>query len=195
MTVNIVVPVRALATGKSRLAEVLTPAERARLIERMLRHVLQCASEAAPGRCYLVSADPALLDLANALGVHAIREAEPGQNAALQQVCNELNVSMPVMALSADLPHLATGDLHGLIDELTRADVIAAPDKIGTGTNALLLARPGLIPFCFGKNSHSRHQQKAEQGNLRFLSYKSSGLAFDVDTPADILNISQEYIS
>ena len=69
---------------------------------------------------------------------------------------------------------------------LDRADVVAAPDRAGTGTNALLLARPGLIAYAFGEGSLAAHRAAAAASGLRFALCERAGLATDIDRPEDL---------
>jgi 2-phospho-L-lactate guanylyltransferase (CobY/MobA/RfbA family) len=63
-----------------------------------------------------------------------------------------------------------------------RAPLIAAPDGLGEGTNALLL-RDLSIPTQFGRaDSFRRHLGLLPQT----ASYYCEGLAFDIDDPGDL---------
>lgn len=177
---RIVVPMRPLAEAKSRLGAALAPSARAALAKGMFQHVLQVAQGLAP--TYVVSRDPALL----ALAAQPVRETGRGLNPALEQVAGQLDGAEPVLALSADLPLLAPQDLEAMAALLSQADVVAAPDRAGTGTNALLLARPGLIPYAFGKDSLAAHRAAAQARGLRFALCERAGLASDIDRPEDL---------
>ena len=54
------------------------------------------------------------------------------------------------------------------------------------GTNALLTTPPDAIPFLYGIDSSLAHQQAAEQRAISFQLLELPELALDVDTPADI---------
>ncbi|MBN8839629.1 MAG: 2-phospho-L-lactate guanylyltransferase, partial [Sphingomonadales bacterium] len=147
--------------GKSRLAPALAPAARAMLVERMFRHVLHVATQVT-AQCYVVSRSAFLRDLAVAAGAHAVAETGIGLNKALAEASALVDPDLPVLALSADLPLLTASDLAAL----GGADVIAATDRAGTGTNALLLRRPGLIDYAFGEGSLARHRANAVAAGL-----------------------------
>jgi 2-phospho-L-lactate guanylyltransferase len=63
---------------------------------------------------------------------------------------------------------------------------VLAPDRGGTGTNALLLAPPDCLPFAFGVGSRARHEELARAGGVMLATYAAPGTAFDVDRPADL---------
>lgn len=187
MSINIIIPIRSLEEGKSRLAGVLDAGGRAAIVERMFRKVLDAAlGLGEPARCHVVSGSPLLLELARQRGATAIREAGCGLNPALTEAASQMEPDLPVMALHADLPLLETSDLAAMADALSLAEVVAASDHAGLGTNALLLSRPGLIPYAFGIGSLARHQALAENAGLRFVRIDRPGLSTDIDEPADL---------
>ncbi len=61
-----------------------------------------------------------------------------------------------------------------------------APDRAGAGTNALALRPTSAIPFRFGPGSHEAHRRAAEAAGLEVVTVERPGLAFDLDTPADL---------
>lgn len=180
MSLQIVIPVRPLGEGKSRLAPVLARSARARLVERMYRHVLGLAEHC--GEVSVVSRDPRL----RAVSERPVEETGHDLNAALEQAAATLRGGSPVLVLSADLPLLTDGDLGAMTALLDRADIVAAPDRAGTGTNALLFARPGLMPYRFGPGSLAAHRTGAFAQGLRFETCARQGLATDIDQPADL---------
>ena len=71
----VLVPVKALAQGKSRLSVCLSPEARHSLSRAMLTDVVTSARSAtAVDRVVVVSSDPSLLQLARQLGVAAVNE-------------------------------------------------------------------------------------------------------------------------
>jgi len=180
---SIVIPVRPPGEGKSRLAPALDERARAALVERMFRHVLRVATQVVPPvQCHVVSRSPLLLDLAAAGGARAIRETGSGLNAALRQASALVDPALPLLALSADLPLLAPADL-------------AATDRAGIGTNALLLRRPGLIDYSFGADSLALHRARAMASGLRFTVMRREGLSADLDEPRDLALLARPSLS
>src|SRR3990167_8545769 len=80
----VLIPVKPLAQAKTRLAAVLSPAERETLVRHMLDDVL-AALAAAPGIAgiALVTADPAVARIGAERCLRALPESAPGLNAAL----------------------------------------------------------------------------------------------------------------
>ena len=82
----------------------------------------------------------------------------------------------------------------GLLDDILQNGVDRS-DRTGTGTNALLLARPGLIPYRFGEGSLAAHRAAAEANGLRFAICERAGLATDIDQPEDLAVFSQDLLA
>ena len=64
--------------------------------------------------------------------------------------------------------------------------VVLAPSRDGTGTNALLVRPPLALPYLFGPNSLHSYHQAAEQWQLSSTIVNSIGLALDIDTIDDL---------
>jgi 2-phospho-L-lactate guanylyltransferase len=205
------VPVKRLTLAKSRLAAHLARSQRETLVLDMLQHVVctLCESDCFE-QIYVVSADAQVLELAQHWGAEALRETRPGHNPALQaagQVIVEraawrhtvhtrqtLSGTCPLftpqdlglLTISADLPLLSQEDVHALLACGERSQVVLAAASDGTGTNALLLRPPLLLPYLFGPGSLPAYIQAARQRNISYLLLHRAGLALDIDTPADI---------
>ncbi|MBB4631945.1 2-phospho-L-lactate guanylyltransferase [Sphingosinicella soli] len=180
MTVSIVIPVRPFAEGKTRLSPAMSPEQRAQFGESMFRHVFACAQ--AVGDTYVVTRCPAIL----ALSARTIAETAYGLNPALEQAAAELDREKPILTISADLPLLAADDLRAMLALLDDVDVVAAPDRTHTGTNALLFRQPRLMPYVFGGASLEKHRSAALARGLHFTTCCREGLATDMDRPADL---------
>ena len=185
----IIIPVKPLVVGKSRLAGVLRTHQRRILNERLLRHVLGVAVEAVgAGRVVVVSADPAVHQLARRFRARPCREQGPRElNAALAQGAElaRRQGAGAVLSIASDLPRVTAAELRMLIAAARPNSVIAASDRAGQGTNALLVCPPGQIRYAYGRDSLRRHQAQARQAGCRWSVVEAPGLAFDIDQPDD----------
>lgn len=187
MTDWAVIPVKAAAEGKSRLSPVLSSAQRTRINRNLLRHTMGIACAVfAPERVIVVSHDPTLLGIAAAAGVQALTERGTDLNAALQQAADFIPRGDSLLAISVDLLHLTPDDLRAMLVE--SGGVAIAPDRAGLGTNALLTSPAGCIPYCFGENSFALHQAGAAQRGISPRIISRPGLAFDLDSPDDLVS-------
>jgi 2-phospho-L-lactate guanylyltransferase len=182
-------PVKGLHEVKSRLAPYLTPAERGQLVLSMLHHVLQTLQQSEQfERITVVSPDFHVLTQVQHWGAYAAVEEQPGHNPALDAAArHELATgATALLTISADLPLLEPDDVLNLIQASYHYEVVLAPSRDGTGTNALLVRPPLVLPYVFGVGSLQRYQREARQRYLRCTTYSSNGLAFDVDTIDDL---------
>ena len=188
-----VVPLRDGSSGKSRLSPSLPPDARAALVTVLARHVvgtLVGSDEVA--RVLVVTADVAFASSAvSGLGPRVEVVGQPparlGLNSAVdlgrEIACAPLAASA-LLVVHADLPALSPADVEALL--LPSASVVLAPDRFGTGTNALVL-RPATTPFTFrfGRGSLAAHVGEAVARGIEPALVERPGTATDLDTPAD----------
>lgn len=189
----IVIPVKPLDEGKSRLAGVLDATERAGLTRRCLLHVL--ATVAAWGKAagvLVVSRDRAVLELARAHAAQPVPERGDALNPALEQARTAAPAAEgdALLVLPSDLPLLTSDDLDELYDLMLEGPgVVIAPSHDG-GTNALLLRPAQVLSFAFGPASFARHTALAHAAGLPTRVYHSATLALDIDHPEDLLTLT-----
>ena len=187
MTLSILIPVRSFAYGKTRLSPVLSPMERAALGRDFLRHVLGVALHPAlDAQVFVISPSPDVLTLAGAQGAIVHPDGAVGHNPALDHRLARLPDDRPGLILNVDLPLLSVEDIMAMRLKASAADIALATDHAGQGTNALWLARPGLIPMAFGVDSRAAHEQAAHQAGLTLAVIARHGLAQDIDLPDDL---------
>jgi 2-phospho-L-lactate guanylyltransferase len=183
------VPAKAFTEAKSRLAPELPAHRRAALAARLLAHVLDAilASDAVDV-CGVVSPDPAVLAQARLWGAVPVAQERQGLNPGLEEgrAWAIARGAQALLIVLGDLPLLTPADVAALVTLAAPRTVVLAPDRHGTGSNALLLAPPGLLPFHFGPDSAARHTAAARRRGLALRRYESAGTAFDIDTPADL---------
>ena len=190
------VPVRSLTGAKSRLGEPLDAEERADLIMALLQRTVEQALAAKRlAGVVVVSKDEELLSRARAMGAASLLQKSDGLNEALDEARAEVAGSATaVVVIPADLPAVAAAAIDRLAEVAQlarfaaphRPVVALVPDRHGTGTNALLLAPPDVIPFRFGDGSREAHCAAAEAAGAAFLELDGP-LTFDLDTADDLL--------
>ncbi len=185
-----IVPVKPLRQAKSRLAPALTANQRATLGRSFLAHTLDVLTSGSDlAGVLVISADATALDLARAKGAVGLLETDPGLNAALAQATAWAveHGADATLVVPADLPLLAPEDIQRVLALAEpMPTVVLAPDRREEGTNALLSAPPGLIPYAFGPGSFARHRAHCRARNVPCRVYRSPRLAFDVDLPEDL---------
>ncbi|MDX1993499.1 MAG: 2-phospho-L-lactate guanylyltransferase [bacterium] len=193
MSVWVIIPVKPFRLAKSRLADVLTPDERQRFAESMLRHVLSVVRSVPQVTGTLViSRDTHALAIARDYGAKTVQESgAPELNAALRRATSIIGSwrADAILILPADLPLLAPSDVAAMID-LGRDDhsVVIATDRNEDGTNALFVRPPGLINYAYGPGSFRRHAVLGRDAGAVISTYSSEGLLQDIDLPEDVDN-------
>lgn len=185
MTPWLVLPVKSLAGGKSRLAPHLTPDARRALNTRLLERSLALATGfAGARRTLVVSHCDEVLARASAAGAYALREPHPGLNKGIAHAAEFLRHRQGerLIVLACDLPLASAEDLASLA---AQDGVALATDRAGTGTNALSLPCGLAFQFRYGLNSRQLHTEEADRLGLPCQPVKRPGLAFDLDTAQD----------
>ncbi|MBW3631796.1 MAG: 2-phospho-L-lactate guanylyltransferase [Chloroflexi bacterium] len=188
-----VVPVRSLRDGKSRLAPVLAPEARERLVRYAAERVIRAAVDSGTIETVLVvSPDPEALAWAAELSPTVSTMPQPhhlpGLNGAIdagREWARTLGATA-IVSLFADLPLIGPGDIRALTGRPEA--VVLGPDRRGEGTNALLLRLAGRGPefrFAFGERSLVRHLEEARRLGVGVAVHNAAGIGFDLDTPGD----------
>ena len=191
MTLWAIVPVKPLRRGKSRLASTLSEEERTELNRSLLQNTLKTfANLKEVEEVLVISRDPQALSIARQYGARTVREdGQPELNTALRRatVIAQVYATRGVLVLPADLPLVTPDDVLTLIEHAGDPPaVVIAPDRHGTGTNALLISPAGLIEYDFGDNSFQRHCQRAREAGARLEIVNLPTLGLDLDLPEDL---------
>lgn len=208
----VIVPVKTLVEAKSRLAPVLTTAQRRNLAFQMADHTLSVLQtllkKGLIAGFVTVSRDPVVRTLAQKYGGVFLPEKITGAspdaalNAALAQAARWTVANFSptaLLILHSDLPFLRWEDLANLLRlaETNPVEKIAllSPDRHNRGTNSLLLRPPGLLDFefLFGENSFKKHQDFINAKGLQPTVYPLPNLGFDLDYPEDLAVLSKPF--
>lgn len=186
---HILVPCNSLEKGKSRLSASLQRSARRELCSVLLHRTVQCAAAVAgSSRVWVVTPDPAAMDIAAGYAVHATRDRGIGLNAAVRQAraalldaCAEAMLVLPIdlpLASPAAIASFAEGD----------SEVAIAPNTDETGTNMLLLRANALrhFRFSYGPGSFAQHVKAAQELGVTPKVARDRRLMFDVDEPAQL---------
>ena len=176
------VPVKAFADAKARLAPALDAAERATLARTMAERVVAAA---APLPVVVACVDDGVGTWAASVGASVAWTPGLGLNSAVQEAFARLagDGFDVVVVAHADLPYAA-----GLARLATDPDaVVLVPDRRDDGTNVLAVpAAASGFTFAYGVGSFARHLAEAERLGLRVVVERLPELQWDVDLPADL---------
>lgn len=190
-----VVVARVTNGAKSRLAPVLSPAQRQSLMLSMLSDVIRLCSQNLDGVIAVVD-DRSARDEAAAWHAVVIEDPHPGDmNAAVRLGISAARTqgAQTVIVLPADIPLLSSPDIATLLATAgdTERAVVVGSSRDGQGTNALLLRPPDVIRPSFGPPSVSRHLNLGIEAHAFTRVVTGLDLALDIDTPADLAALAQ----
>ncbi len=176
----VLVPVKAFARAKARLAPSLEPAQRASLARVMAEHVLAAAT---PLPVAVVCDDDDVARWAAGHGAMVLPEPGRGLDGAVETGVRRLADAGAdeVLVVHADLPWAA--DLARLAGF---EGVTLVPDRRQDGTNVACVPAHSWFRFSYGAGSFLRHQAETARLGLPLRIIREPALGADVDLPADI---------
>lgn len=177
----VLIPVKAFAKAKVRLAPQLSAPERSRLARQLAVRVLRAAG---PMPTYVVCEDDEVADWARSHDARVCFRFGDGLNAAVNAAVEHLATAgfTNALVVHADLP--LASDLRHLAAE--HGDVVIVPDRHDDGTNAIRVPTVGGFRFAYGAGSFSRHRAEAARLGLVTRVLRDNALGWDVDVPADL---------
>lgn len=181
------VPVKAFAAGKARLAPALSAPEREALARTMAERVVAAA---APLPVAVACDDDDVATWARAQGAEVVWTPGVGLDGAVQQGCELLVAggATRVVVCHADLPRAAS--LGRLADAADDFDGITfVPDRRDDGTNVASVPAAAIgagFTFAYGPGSFRRHVAEAERLDVPVRVLRLPELQWDVDTPDDL---------
>jgi 2-phospho-L-lactate guanylyltransferase len=184
-----VIPAKPFGEAKSRLSPDLSPVARQNLAAALFRRtcgIVRAFAGTSP--VLVVTRSPEIKALAQEFGASTLHEGDrPNVNAALTTAALHAidHGASSVLAISADLPLLDAADLSALTAD--RVVPAIAPDRHGTGGNALLWHGALPAPYMFGPDSLARHLAAMEALGARPHLICRQGLAVDIDDVNDLV--------
>jgi len=182
--VGVLIPIKRFDEAKLRLAPALDAADRAALARTMAECVLRAA---APLPVTVVCDDSEVASWAAAAGVGVLWTAELGLNGAVAKGVAHLRLAgfERVVVSHAGLPFATPGSLSNL----PLGGVVLVPDRHEDGTNVASVPAHLAFPWSYGPGSFRRHQQAAMDLGLNPTVVRDEDLGWDVDTPADLVQL------
>jgi 2-phospho-L-lactate/phosphoenolpyruvate guanylyltransferase len=176
----VLVPVKAFANAKARLATVLDDADRKRLSRWMSARVLAAAGELPT---YVACDDDEVAAWATEHGASILWHPGVGLNAAVNNSVAELRSDgvTDVIVAHGDLPRA-----HNLAALVEPGTLTLVPDSRDDGTNVVALPTGMPFQFAYGPGSFRRHLGSAIAGGLSVRVRRDPLLALDIDTPTDL---------
>jgi 2-phospho-L-lactate guanylyltransferase len=187
MTIQVLIPLKRLASAKQRLSPAVSPASRRRVMLHMLRGAIDAAREADVGPVALVTSEPTAPRLAAEHHIRLLSDDDLSWNEGLLHALRSIDPApAAVLYLSGDLPMVSAADISRFVNGAPEHGVAIARARDG-GTNALLVRPAAAITPMFGHQpSAARHAHQAVGQGFPALVVDIPGLALDVDTLEDL---------
>ena len=194
-----ILPIKSLGAAKQRLGSALAGGARQALAQAMFSDVLASLRHVEGlEEVVVVTADPVAETVAAGAGARLLVDARGGRvsprprtsaSRARWPGASTARCSCRATPRCWTLP---TWTASWSARRAAATQVVIVPDRHGTGTNALLLSPPDAIAPSFGPGSFERHGALASEAGVSSTVEASSSLALDVDTPADLEELTRE---
>ena len=188
--VVVLIPVKAFARAKSRLAASLDPAQREQLARSMATAVVRAA---APLPVTVVCDDDDVAAWATSMGASVEMTPGVGLNGAVSEAVDRLRARgvERVVIAHGDLPFARSFDrfVPGAPDHRSphpANGVVIVPDRRRSGTNVLSVPTDAGFRFAYGTGSLDLHLAEAARLGLPTEVWSFDDLGWDVDEPEDL---------
>jgi 2-phospho-L-lactate guanylyltransferase len=187
-----VLPLRHLDDAKGRLGVALSLADRRGLALGLVGRAVEALLGGGVERVRVITRDESLFDLLLAPRVEVSLQQADGLNGAIRegQRWARAQGADALLVMLPDLPLVAAPDVRALLDLAATGGAVLAPDRAGSGTNALLLAPPDAIAPAFGEDSAARHRRALQAAGMSHAELRRTGLALDLDTADDLAQLA-----
>ena len=187
-----VVPVKTLASAKTRLAPQLSAATRQALARAMLEDVLDALAQAPTlAGIIVVTVDPLVATIASRHRATVVSDgADSGHTMAVMTAARRLQREgrSGMLTVPGDIPALCQDEVEALLalhGEAPAFTIAAAHD--GRGSNAIVMSPPAAVPLAFGDDSFVPHITAARAAGIEpAIATGLHGIARDVDCYHDI---------
>jgi 2-phospho-L-lactate/phosphoenolpyruvate guanylyltransferase len=181
----VLIPVKAFGQAKRRLGSALTDPDRITLVRTMAERVVAAC---APLPVAVVCDDEGVALWASKLGAVVMWEPGQGLNGAVGAGVDRLarTGTRWVTVAHGDLPRA-----HGLGVLEPFDGVTLVPDRRDDGTNVLRLPAGLRFRFAYGQGSFRAHRAEATRLGLPVRIVRQPDLAYDVDWPDDVIELSR----
>ncbi len=187
--IRAVVPVKAPAAAKQRLAGVLSAPARRDLALAMVEDVL-AALAAARGLAgiVVVTEDRDVAAVAMRFGALILAEdAGDGQTAAVAAAARALaRDGEGMLTLPSDVPLIEPDDVRCVLECAATHRFAIVPAHDGRGSNAVLCVPADVVGLRFGGESCAAHLVAARACGIEPVTLSLPRIALDIDEPADL---------
>jgi 2-phospho-L-lactate guanylyltransferase len=191
-----ILPVKPFDDAKERLSTGLDAAQRKLIAEAMVRDVFAALAESRElDGVVVISPEPAIAEIAGETASAVLADERTGHSDAAKRgvewaIDHEYD---RVVMIPGDCPLLSARELDDLLlrCQEDRIEFAIIPDRMGTGTNALVIQPPAAVAPAFGEGSRARHVALGLAAGVRVAEIEVPTLALDLDTAEDLLELAE----
>jgi 2-phospho-L-lactate guanylyltransferase len=198
MRLCVIIPVKRLDKGKSRLARLLNAKERAMLSTAMLKDILHVISYSHYiSDVFVVTSDDTVKEIAYSYGALVLKDEDKGVNHAVSLTNEYVKDYHASVILPHDIPLISNLDIAMLYTSAlyTKECVVITPSHRLDGTNALLRKNPLIIDTHYDEDSYMLHIKEAMDKGVRVKILLSKGLMYDIDEVDDLRLFMKERVN
>ena len=193
---SILIPMRSLNEGKTRLSNLLSSNKREKLIKLLFTQLLKklkTLKNQFPhifSDILVITPCEEVEKISKDFRVHVLREQNlNGLNSAVNKgICwSSENLYDSSLILPGDIIDPDAEDIKKILEmgKKSRNSMVICPST-DFGTNALFLSLPTRLKFKFGPNSFFEHQKEAKKISIRSIIAPVDSLKDDLDTGKDL---------
>ncbi len=193
---SILIPMRSLSEGKTRLSNLLSSNKREKLIKLLFTQLLK-KLKSLKNQFPLIFSDILVITpceevekISKDFHVHVLKEQNlNGLNSAVNKgMCwSSENLYDSCLILPGDIIDPETEDIKKILEMGKKStDSMVICPSTDFGTNALFLSLPTRLNFKFGPNSFYEHQKEAKKSSIRSIIAPVDSLKDDLDTGKDL---------
>ncbi len=193
---SILIPMRSLDQGKSRLSNLLSSNKREKLIKLLFTQLLKklkTLKNQFPhifSDILVITPCEEVEKISKDFNVHVLKEQNlNGLNSAVNKgICwSSKNLYDSSLILPGDIIDPENEDIKKILEIGKKSkDCMVICPSTDFGTNALFLSLPTRLNFKFGPNSFFEHQKEAKKISIRSIIAPVDSLKDDLDTAKDL---------
>ena len=186
--VAILIPVKELVDGKSRLSKVLPPESRQLLVMGILKRVILASKNSIADKIIIVGGGEKVKDIAEIMSITWVNPQGYDLNSDFLEALKQLEQDgFSSVYVPSDLPSISHEDIDDLLNFSDMGEIFTfVPSSNDGGTNAMVIPKGvGFHPL-LGKDSFNKHIDWVKKSNQQYKIFKPNTLLRDLDTEDDL---------
>ena len=186
--VAILIPVKELVDGKSRLSKVLPTESRQLLVMGILKRVILASKNSIADKTIIVGGGEKVEALAEIMSITWINSQGYDLNSDFSEALKQLEQDgFSSVYLPSDLPSISHEDIDDLLNFSDIGEILTfVPSSNDGGTNAMVIPKGvGFNPL-LGKDSFNKHIDWVKKSNHQYKIFRPKTLLRDLDTEDDL---------